>query len=37
MGWDSSDYYSFKSFGGDLDYYFIYGPDFLPWLTDIRN
>ena len=28
MGWDSSDYYSFKAFGGDLDYYFIYGPDF---------
>ena len=27
-GWDSSDYYSFKAFGGDLDYYFIYGPDF---------
>mgnify|MGYP002240949247 FL=1 len=37
MGWDSSDYYSFKAFGGDLDYYFIYGPDFIPWLTDIRN
>ena len=28
MGWDSSDYYSFKAFGGDLDYYFMYGPDF---------
>ena len=26
-----------KSFGGDLDYYFIYGPIFIPWLTDIRN
>lgn len=28
MGWDCSDSYSFKAFGGDLDYYFIYGPDF---------
>lgn len=28
MGWDSSDYYLFKVFGGDLDYYFIYGFDF---------
>ena len=28
QGWDSSDYYSFKAFGGDLDYYFMYGPDF---------
>lgn len=28
MGWDTSESYSFKAFGGDLDYYFIYGPDF---------
>jgi len=28
MGWDSKDWYSFKAFGGELDYYFIYGPDF---------
>ena len=28
MGWDNRDSYSFKAFGGELDYYFIYGPDF---------
>lgn len=28
MGWDRNDRYSFKAFGGELDYYFIYGPDF---------
>lgn len=28
MGWDNTKQYSFKAFGGDLDYYFIYGPDF---------
>ncbi len=28
MGWDNIKQYSFKAFGGELDYYFIYGPDF---------
>ena len=35
MGWDSSDYYSFKAFGGDLDYYFMYGPDFYTMIVPI--
>lgn len=28
MGWENIKRYSFKAFGGELDYYFIYGPDF---------
>src|SRR5699024_967798 len=28
MGWDSRGYYSFKACGGEVDYYFMYGPDF---------
>lgn len=40
MGWDSNDWYSFKAFGGELDYYFIYGPDFYTMLdryTDLTG
>lgn len=33
MGYSSSDSYSFKADGGELDYYFIYGPKF----PDIMN
>lgn len=28
MGWANKDRYTFKAYGGELDYYFIYGPKF---------
>jgi len=28
MGWSNIKEYTYKAFGGNLDYYFIYGPDF---------
>lgn len=40
MGWTDKDRYSFKAFGGNLDYYFIYGPDFYTMLdryTDLTG
>lgn len=40
MGWTSPSFYSFKAVDGDLDYYFIYGPDFYTMLdlyTDLTG
>ena len=40
MGWSDPGSYSFKATGGELDYYFIYGPDFYTMLdryTDLTG
>ena len=40
MGWSDRTSYSFKATGGELDYYFIYGPDFYTMLdryTDLTG
>ena len=40
MGWSDRNAYSFKGLGGELDYYFLYGPDFYSMLdtyTDLTG
>ncbi len=37
MGYTSQDWYSFSAEGGELDYYFIYGPDFSSILDGYTN
>lgn len=37
MGWNYKNKYSYKAFGGELDYYFIYGPDFYTMIDNYTD